>query len=111
MPLDQIFIDNLDGAGFEMLCAHIYERLGYQVHNVRHTGDKGRDLIMRSPEGELIVGECKHWAGGSIGRHIVQKLHSAAINENAQKALILRTRGSLTKSARDYIDGLSPLLK
>ena len=107
MPLDQIFIDNLDGAGFEVLCAHIYERLGYQVHNVQHTGDKGRDLIIRSPEGETIVGECKHWAGGSIGRPIVQKLHSAAINEGAQRGLILTTRGSLTKGARDYINGLS----
>ena len=111
MPLDQVFIDNLDGAGFEMLCAHIYERLGYKVHNVQHTGDKGRDLIIRSPEGEIIVGECKHWAGGSIGRPIVQKLHSAAINENAQKGLILTTRGSLTKGARDYINGLSPSIE
>ena len=111
MPLDRIFIDNLDGAGFEMLCAHIYERLGYQVHNVQHTDDKGRDIILKSPEGEIIVGECKYWARGSIGRPIVQKLHSAAINENAQKALILTTGASLTKGARDYIDGLSPALE
>ncbi|MDE2687148.1 MAG: restriction endonuclease [Chloroflexota bacterium] len=111
MPLDQIFIDSLDGAEFEALCAHIYERLGYQVHNVQHTDDKGRDLILKSPEGEIIVGECKYWAGGSIGRPIVQKLHSAAISENAQRALILTTGASLTKGARDYMGGLSPALE
>ena len=106
MSLDQVLIDNLDDAGFEALCADIYERLGYKVHNVQHTGDKGRDLIIRSPEGETIVGECKYWAEGSIGRPIVQKLHSAAIDEKAQRALILTTGGTLTKQARDYIDGL-----
>ena len=106
MPADQIFIDNLDGAGFEALCADIYERLGYKVHNIQHTGDKGRDLILKSPKGETIVGECKHWSGGSIGRPIVQKLHSAAINEGAQKGLILTTGGTLTRQARDYISEL-----
>ena len=106
MPADQIFIDNLDGAGFEALCADIFERLGYRVHNVQLTGDKGRDLILKSPAGETIVGECKHWSGGSIGRPIVQKLHSAALNEGAQKGLILTTGGTLTRQARDYINEL-----
>lgn len=100
-------IDNMDGAGFENLCAHIYQQLGYKVRNVPHTGDKGRDLILKSPNGETIVGECKHWKNGTIGRPIVQKLHSAAITEGAQKALILTTGGHLSKGAVDYIKELA----
>lgn len=102
---DHIFLDNLDGSEFEELCAEIYRRLGYEVENVQDVGDEGRDLILKSPEGDTIVAECKHWPGGSISRPVVQKLHSAVMTSSAKRGLVLTT-GSFTKPARDYVEKL-----
>jgi restriction system protein len=101
---NQIFIDSLDGFEFEDLCADIYRRLGYSV-DIKYTNDEGRDLILRSPEGEIIVAECKHWLGGSVSRPVVQKLHSAVITLPAKKGIILTT-GYFGKPARDYVERL-----
>lgn len=99
---DQILIDSLDGFEFEEVCAEIYRRLGYSVQSIQYTNDEGRDLVLKSPEGETIVVECKHWLGGSISRPIVQKLHSAIITLPAKRGIILTT-GSFGKPARDYV--------
>ena len=78
--IETVFLDSLNGFEFEDLCARIYQRLGYEVTNIQATGDEGRDLILKhSGTGEVIVAECKHWPGKTVGRLIVQKLHSAML--------------------------------
>lgn len=107
MEQEQVFVDSLDGYEFEELCAQIYRRLGYEVQNVPDVGDEGRDLVLRSPQGETIIVECKHWPSGAIGRPVVQKLHSAILTyQGASKGIILTT-GSFAGPARDYITKLN----
>lgn len=105
MNIDQVILDTLDGSGFEQLCANIYRRLGYDVENVRYTGDEGRDLILTGPTGETIVAECKHWPKSSIGRPVVQKLHSAMLTYPAEKGMLLTT-GTFSLQARAYAEPL-----
>ena len=99
----QVPIDTLDGAGFETLCAEIYRRLGNSVENVQHTGDEGRDLIIVAPDGKITVAECKHWPDGTVGRPVIQKLHSAVMTLPAEKGIVLTT-GTFAKQAYDYLE-------
>ena len=106
MEFDFVILDTLDGFEFEELCAEIYRRLGFDVQNVQATGDEGRDLILTSPDGETIIVECKHWPGRSVGRPILQKLHSAIITYPAKRGALVTT-GLFPKSAIAYAGKLS----
>ena len=69
------------------------------------TQDGGRDILIHSAEG-LIVVECKHQPKTSIGRPIVQKLHSAVITSKAVKGMLVTT-GHFTKEALEYAENLT----
>jgi len=87
-----VYLHSLDGFEFEKLCATIFERLGYgRVEDVPDTGDEGRDLIIHAADGTKVVVECKHHYDETIGRPIVQKLHSAAHTEGAVKGILVTT--------------------
>ncbi len=94
-------IDSMSGFDFEELVADILARLGYgQVERILFTQDEGRDILLRSQQG-LIVVECKHQPNTGIGRPIVQKLHSAVIASNAAKGMLVTT-GHFTGEALEY---------
>lgn len=102
--IETVFLDSLNGFEFEDLCARIYQRLGYEVTNIQATGDEGRDLILKhSGTGEVIVVECKHWPGKTVGRPIVQKLHSAMLTYPAKHGAVITT-GSFASTAAQYTD-------
>ena len=103
---DTVFLDSLDGFEFEDLCARIYRELGYRVENIQSTADEGRDLVLKSPDGETIVVECKHWSKGTVGRPVLQKLHSAMLTYPAKRGAVITT-GSFAKQALTYIDKVS----
>lgn len=93
-----VFLDKMSGFEFEDLIADILTRLELgKVEKVLYTQDGGRDILVRSPNG-LIVVECKHHPKGSIGRPVVQKLHSAVITSKALKGILVTT-GHFTKEA------------
>ena len=98
-----IFLDQLDGAGFEELSKKIFERQ-YRTNVIRTplVGDGGKDLIIND-SGRIIYVECKHYLNSSvIGRPIVQKLHSAMITDNADRGIII-TSGTFSSEAVHYI--------
>ena len=100
--MESIRLDGLDGFEFEELCKRIFEKLNLaKVTYLGHTGDEGRDLILEGYKGGRAIVECKHWPGSSIGRPIVQKLHSATISSNARQALVVTT-GHFSKEAVEY---------
>ena len=100
---DTVFLNSLDGFEFEELCARIYRQLGYRVENIQSTGDEGRDLVLNPPGGETIVVECKHWSKGTVGRPVLQKLHSAMLTYPAKRGAVITT-GSFAKQALAYVD-------
>jgi hypothetical protein len=88
-----VYLDSLDGFGFEDFCAHVFQRLNYgRVQVMPYVGDKGRDVMIEDAQGRKIVVECKHHPHGTIGRPVVQKLHSAVVTENAIKVILVTTR-------------------
>ena len=100
----------LDGYEFEKLCARIFQKLNYgAVKNTPASGDEGRDLLITSPDG-LIVVECKHQPHTSIGRPVVQKLHSAVISSNGIKGILV-TSGKFSVQAIEHANSLSPKIE
>jgi restriction system protein len=98
---ETVLLDELSGFDFEKVIGRILERLQIgKVQQVLFTQDEGRDILVQSPQG-LIVVECKHQPNTSIGRPIVQKLHSAVISSKATKGILVTT-GRFTEEAIEH---------
>ena len=107
---ETVILETLDGLEFEKLCAKIFRKLNYgTVELMPYVGDGGRDLMIHSPEGVIIV-ECKHQPHSSVGRPIVQKLHSAVISSNAFKGILI-TSGKFSIQAVEHANTLSPKIE
>ena len=107
---ESVVLETLDGLEFEKLCAKIFQKLNYgNVELMPYVADGGRDLLIHSPEG-LIVVECKHQPHTSIGRPVVQKLHSAVISSNAIKGILI-TSGKFSVHAVEHANTLSPKIE
>ena len=107
---ETVVLETLDGLEFEKLCAKILQKLNYgTVELMPYVGDGGRDLLIRSSEG-LIVVECKHQPHTSVGRPVVQKLHSAVISSNAIKGILI-TSGNFSIQAIEHANSLSPKIE
>ncbi|MDI9633609.1 MAG: restriction endonuclease [Methanolinea sp.] len=102
-----IDLDALDGYAFEEICGEIYRRLGYRVEQTPPVRDGGRDLVLHAPGGEEIVVECKHQPEGTVGRPVVQKLHSAVISSGASRGILVAT-GRFSQDAVAHAATLSP---
>ncbi|WP_277554084.1 restriction endonuclease [Halobaculum limi] len=103
-------LDDLSGFEFEDLIEDVFRNLGYEnVHQASKTADEGRDVLMEEVvDGTRrgVVVECKHT--DSVGRPVVQKLHSAVATYDfaGSKRGIVITTGRFTKPAREYVERL-----
>ena len=102
-----IHLDMIDGFEFERACADIFSGAGWgRVERIGGVADGGRDLIIHGDDGRKTIVECKHQPNSSIGRPIVQKLHSAVMSEDAAGGIIVTT-GRFTDEAREHAAMLS----
>lgn len=107
---DIIMLDIIDGFEFEKLCARIFTKLGYgYVENTQDTCDMGRDLLIHD-NNSLTVVECKHWPDGTIGRPVIQKLHSATISSGGRKGILITT-GKFSYEAIEHAKNLKPSIE
>ena len=102
-----IYLDDIDGFEFERVCNDIFTNLKYgKVEETPLVGDEGKDLIIHDKRGKIVV-ECKHHPKSSVGRPVIQKLHSAVISEGAYKGIVVTT-GTFSKQAVEHARKLSP---
>jgi hypothetical protein len=100
-------LDPMSGTEFEEFVARLLAKLDYgEVEWVPHGADMGRDILVRSRAGLTVI-ECKHHPNGSIGRPVVQKLHSAVISSRGVKGIIVTT-GHFSPEALAHAQTLSP---
>jgi len=106
MEAKSLMLDGLDGYQFEELIAKIMKKRGYgEIEVTQKSHDVGKDIIMRGPNDEIVLVECKHQ--NFVGRPIIQKLQGAMNHEEGKnpgkevKGIIV-TSGSFSKEARDY---------
>ena len=103
-------LDDLSGFEFEDVMEDVFRNLGYEnVRQAERTADEGRDILMREVvDGtrRAIVVECKHT--GTVGRPVVQKLHSAiaTFEFDGPKRGMVVTTGRFTNPAIEYAQRL-----
>lgn len=90
---------------FEAAIAQLYTKLGMTSHQTPLSGDGGWDVELRDSEGKRYLVECKQFsAERTVGRPILQKLHSALITEKAHGAICITTC-NFTKQAVEFAAG------
>jgi len=103
-------LDDLSGFEFEDVMEDVFRNLGYEnVRQASRTADEGRDVIMEEVvDGTRrgVVVECKHT--DSVGRPVVQKLHSAiaTFDFDGPKRGMVVTTGRFTNPAQEYAERL-----
>ncbi|WP_311170888.1 restriction endonuclease [Halobellus ordinarius] len=103
-------LDDLSGFEFEDVMEDVFRNLGYEnVRQAERTADEGRDILMEEVvDGtrRAIVVECKHT--GTVGRPVVQKLHSAiaTFEFDGPKRGMVVTTGRFTNPAIEYAQRL-----
>lgn len=103
-------LDELSGFKFEDVMEDVFRNLGYEnVRQADRTADEGRDILMEEVvDGTRrgIVVECKHT--GTVGRPVVQKLHSAiaTMEYDGPKRGMAVTSGRFTEPAIEYAERL-----
>lgn len=112
--MDGALLDDLSGFDFEELMTDVFRHLGFDnVKNTSKTGDVGRDIIMEevdeSGEKRSVIVECKHQS--SVGRPVVQKLHSAVSTYPAEGEArgIVVTTGKFSGPAKGYAEGIEKI--
>ncbi|MEF8937104.1 MAG: restriction endonuclease [Halovenus sp.] len=103
-------LDELSGFEFEEVMEDVFRNLGYE--NVRQSdrgADVGRDILMEETVDGIrnaVVVECKHT--DSVGRPVVQKLHSAVAtyDYDGPKRGVVATTGHFTGPAKEYARNL-----
>jgi len=103
-------LDDLSGFEFEDLMEDVFRNMGYlNVRQAERTADEGRDVLMEEEingQRRGVVVECKHT--DTVGRPVVQKLHSAVstYDYDGPKRGIVATTGTFTGPAREYAQRL-----
>lgn len=92
-----VWLGTTSGLEFEAVCENILSGCGLRVKRIGGVADGGRDLIAWY-NGKKIVVECKHQSK-LIGRPVIQKLHSAFMNEGAAAGMVISTSGFSTEAA------------
>lgn len=84
---------------FELLISELYRKAGYSVtEGPGNAPDGGIDLDLRSPSGERVLVQCKHWKGQKIGVSVVREMLGVLTREKADLVTIVGT-GYFTKEA------------
>jgi len=103
-------LDDLSGFEFEDVMEDVFRNLGYEnVRQAERTADEGRDVLMEEVvDGTRrgVVVEFKHT--GTVGRPVVQKLHSAVatFEFDGPKRGMVATTGRFTGPATEYAERL-----
>ena len=105
-------LDDLSGFEFEELMVEVFRHQGYRdVRQAVRTADEGRDVTMIDDGGPGepvgVVVECKHTA--TVGRPVVQKLHSAVTTHDYDGPVrgMVATTGRFTSPAEEYAERVS----
>jgi restriction system protein len=99
----QDWITSLSWADFERLAAEVFTNLGYQAQSVGQSGDRGIDVRLVNPMGNLEVVQCKQW-GNAVGEPEIRNLYGAMMHARAQRAYLFAPQG-FTARARDFAQG------
>lgn len=106
--MKEISLETMDGYQFQKFVANLFKQLGFvNVEVGPPTADGGIDISMeqRTDMGSVhYTVECKHHPERSIGRPVVQKLHSAIMHTPVLDKGIIVTSGHFSSQAIKYAE-------
>lgn len=99
-------MQSMDPRDFEFYVADLLKKRGYtRVKVTPATNDMGKDITCYDHHGNKVVVEVKRYADhNTIGRPLIQKLHSCMIHEQAERAIFVTT-STFNQNAIDYSKG------
>ncbi|MHC3128604.1 MAG: restriction endonuclease [Candidatus Bathyarchaeota archaeon] len=104
----RISLETMDGYEFQKFVANLFKKLGFiNIELGPPTADGGIDITMeqRTDLGSIkYTIECKHHPERSIGRPVVQKLHSAIVHTPVLDKGIIVTSGHFSGQAIKYAE-------
>lgn len=102
---DPSTLDKLDPRGFEVLVAHLFASLGYEIILTPTTRDGGRDIIAtftNEISSVTAVVECKMYRSQkAVGIAEVRALYGVSINDRSNLAILV-TNSRFTKRAQEF---------
>ncbi len=90
-------LQHLDPYAFEMLCATLYQRMGWNATTTSRTGDGGIDVVISRP-GEKKIVQCKRFTTEKVGVGVVRDLFGV-VTANGANGGILVTTTTFTEGA------------
>jgi restriction system protein len=88
---------------FEELVAETFRKKGYAATLTPQQADHGIDVVLRAPNGEKEIVQCKRYIG-QVGEPVVRDFYGALLHENAVRGYIVTT-GSFTYQAVTWARG------
>jgi len=88
---------------FEELVADMFRKEGYAATLTPQQADHGIDIVLRVPNGEKEIVQCKRYIG-QVGEPVVRDFYGALLHENAVRGYIVTT-GSFTPQAVTWARG------
>ncbi|RKZ29483.1 hypothetical protein DRQ36_08480 [bacterium] len=88
---------------FELLCAAIFKKRGYNIELTGKGADFGVDIIARKKSLTIAIGAKRYSEDNPVGNRWVQQLLGAMFHFNADRAVLI-TSGRFTKQAVEQAD-------
>ncbi|MER5598634.1 restriction endonuclease [Streptomyces sp. NPDC002265] len=102
----EIAYETLDPDEFEQAVAELCRRDGcFDVDVVGGAGDLGADVVARTPDGRLVVIQCKRYCDGNrVGSQDLQRFGGTCFTVHGADVAVVVTTSDFTAPALDYAE-------
>lgn len=98
-------LENISWQEFERLVGEALRQQGYGITETGGSGlDGGVNLILRSPQGERYIVQCKQWRAIKVGVPVIREFLGAMVTHGAVGGFVV-TAGSFTAEAKEFASG------
>ncbi len=98
-------LQDLSPAGFEEFVTDLFRRRGYKASRVGNRGDHGVDILLRNPNGERELVQCKNWKNKWVGEREVRDFYGALIHDEEAVRGYIVTTNYFSEPARKWASG------
>ena len=93
---------HIEPRNFELLVAHVFQAFGYSAELTPPSGDDGVDVLLKAPQGDTAVVQCKRYAEGQYNTPAqVREFMGTMMLYNAANGYFV-TLCSLSQQAAEY---------
>ena len=98
-------LHDLSPAGFEEFVADLFRRRGYKASRVGTRGDHGVDILLRNPNDERELVQCKNWKNKWVGEREVRDFYGALTHDEEAVRGYIVTTNYFSDPARKWAHG------